>query len=749
MDEEKSATNEIIGTFSYRTYENEDRSFCVYKYIERESGKVFTAVGPMLPNRKELAVKLIGTWEVNKKAQSQKQFKVLYFEDAVPSQKSEVIAYFCALKCGIGKVKAKAIYECFGDQTFSILEQEPEKFYNANLISRKNYEDLLAVMKSNDAYRDVLKLFASAGISVGGDVLRKLTDKLGPEPQSAIKENPFCLLRTVRGFSFEKCDAIAGLQNIPKDSLFRLKAAIIKLLDDAALRGHVCLPRQELLQNLIAFTGCSQERCVEAIREAFKERQLFCANDYLYTKERYLQEESIANNLNRLIRARTFPITEVDAFISEYEENNFPFADSQREAIRNVYRNNVSIITGGPGVGKTTVTKGILAVHQGIYGLSSVPLLLAPTGKASRRLSEATGYPAQTIHSAVGWKGEEYDYDSASAPMLEENLIIVDESSMMDQQIASVLLDKVKSGCRLVLVGDTDQLPSVGCGNVLGDMIRSGVIPTTRLNVIYRQAGENPIISNAHAINRGEVSHFFLQDMQGNLTANPEGHAFGKTFQFITAKDEEEVFEAACAMYRRCVKAFGYENVILLNPQKNKTNIGVERFNAELQARLNPSRAKKYEITIGKTTFREGDKVMEQKNTDIGPKNGDVGYIREITRRPDPDDPNSYNYYANIEFNNDGNLIEYSSDDMRHVSLAYCMTVHKSQGSEYETVIMVVSKAHPSMLKRNLVYTGITRAKKNVAIIGEFDAFARAISNNSAEVRYTLLANRLSSALKT
>lgn len=315
--------------------------------------------------------------------------------------------------------------------------------------------------------------------------------------------------------------------------------------------------------------------------------------------------------------------------------------------------------------------------------------------------------------------------------MLDGNLIIIDEVSMMDQAIASILFERIKSGIRVVLVGDIDQLPSVGCGNVLADLISSGVVPTTRLTVIFRQAGENPIVKNAHAINSGDA----------NLS-------FSKSFKFVQCSNEQEVFEAACKMYVKCVKAYGDDKVVLLNPQRNNTFVSVDRFNNELQSRINSLVPGKMEIKVGKTVFRERDKVMELKNTEIGPKNGDVGYIKEITRRKDLDDPDIFIYYANIEWNGDENWIEYSQDDLRHVTLAYCTTVHKSQGSEFPSVIEVVSKAHSSMLKRNLIYTGITRAKVNVCLVGELDALQMAVSNNTQEVRHTLLASRLQTALK-
>lgn len=718
----------ITATFTYNTFESEDRSFCVYRFKNYDTGKEFTAVGSMLPQQRNLPVRLTGSWETDPRGY--RQFKVAYFDQVPPSGKNEVIAYFIALKCGIGKKKAALIWEMFGKRTWDIIEKTPERLLEVPAISDRLLMKFHKAYKDNSTLRDLMKLFAESGVSLGGETVHEIINRYGAETINVLTENPYAPCGEIPGYSFDRADALAITMNYPMDSENRLVAAINRLLDDAAVRGHVCLPKDELLQELTKFTKCSKKCCIDAIRRAFREKKLLSANDFLYSPTRYLQEESICTNIVRLMKACNKPISQVDAFISDYEAANFAFADCQREAIKNVFRHPVSVITGGPGVGKTTVTKGILAVHEGVFGASSKPILLAPTGKASRRMSEATGYPAQTIHSAVGWKGEEYDYSAEEIQMLDGNLIIVDETSMMDQNIASILFERIESGSRVVLVGDIDQLPSVGCGNILADLIRSGVVPTTRLTVIFRQAGENPIVKNAHKINNGDI----------NLE-------FSKTFRFVKCENEDEVFEAAVKLYVKCVKAYGDDKVVLLNPQRNNTKVSVDHFNTEIQRLINPPCEGKMEIKIGKTCFREGDKVMELKNIPDGPKNGDVGYIREITRRPAPDDPDTFLYYANIQWNGDEAWIEYSQDDLRHVTLAFCTTVHKSQGSEYQSVIEVVSKAHPSMLKRNLVYTGITRAKVNVCLVGELDALAMAINNNTAEVRYTLLASRLFSAL--
>ena len=725
-DGNNTGYEEIIASFTFKTYESEDRSFCVFRYRNQDTRKEFTAVGSMLPDQKNLVVKLTGKWELNRKT-ARKQFKVFFAEKSIPTGENEIIAYFVALKCNIGKVKAKAIWSHFGKNTWEVIENTPERLLEVPHISEKILSKFMEAQKNDNVYRDLLKMMSLAGVTLGGDTLHSIADNFGPGAVELLMSNPYAPYGKVSGFGFDKAETLAASLGYPMDSENRLIAAIRKIFDDAALRGHVCLPKEMFLNELIRFTDCSRESCIGAIRTAFKTKKIRGANNYLYSTRRYEQEAAIADNITRLINAALKPVSQIDGFIEKYEKENFKLAECQKSAIINAFQHPVTIITGGPGVGKTTVIKAILMVHQGAYGSSSNPILLAPTGKAARRMSEATGYPAQTIHSAVGWKGDDFEFGDAPV-IMDGNLIVCDEVSMMDQQIASILFESIKTGSRLVLVGDVDQLPSVGCGNVLGDLLRSGVVPATKLDVIYRQEEDNSIVKNAYKINNGDV----------NLD-------FSRTFRFIECKTEDEVFDAACKMYVKCVKAYGEDNVVLLNPQRYNTQVSVERFNNQLQACINPPKGNSLEIRIAKTVFREGDKVMELKNTDIGPKNGDIGYIREITRRKSPEDPDVFNYFANIEWTGENTLIEYSQDDMRHVTLAFCTTVHKSQGSEYPYVIEVVSKAHPNLLKRNLLYTGITRAKKACCLIGELDALKMCIQTDtsSEEGRYTLLANRL------
>lgn len=716
----------ITATLVAPIFSSADRSWCVSKFRNRADDNVFTAVGANLPRERKVPVKLIGDWSRNRKT-GQKQFEVQYTEVAPLSGKPEIVAFFVSLRCGIGRAKAEAIYRAFGARTWDVIDSHPEELMTVKGISSKLYAALKNALSASKGTQQLAKLLGKSGVSVSGAAMRKLIEELGEDAADKLQANPYAAYG-IGGFSIDKAEALAESVGVPKDAQSRLIAYTQYALDVAAGNGHVCLPKMDLLSSVMQFTGVERAKCADAINAAFVSGDVKSTNGCIYSKLRYETETGICSNIARLMLEGGSPVDGLEPLIAEYEKCGIQLADRQREAICSVFSSPVSVITGGPGVGKTTVTKAILYVHEKVYGESSLPLLIAPTGKAARRLEDATKHTASTIHSAVGWRGDDTPLMDADEP-LAANLIIIDEASMVDQNIANLLLTKIESGSRVVFIGDCDQLPSVGCGNVLGDIIASGVIPTTRLDVIFRQSGTNPIVANAHTINEGKS-----ELVETN------------TFKFIETHTDDEAFKAACRLYLRCVKAYGVENVIILNPQRNNTRLSVDAFNYELQSLLNPETPDAVCITVGKTKFRAGDRVMELKN---GPdaKNGDVGCIREIAKRPDPDDPSVYMHYAVIDFDGYSAPLEYTAEELKHVCLAWCTTVHKCQGMEYDTVIQIVSRSHPTMLKRNLVYTGITRAKKNVALIGERSAFAQAVKNDRKDIRYTLLANRLKSKL--
>lgn len=721
------ADQSIVCVFTYKVHEG-DRGWSVCQYRDRQTRKIFKAVGTSLPQSKNVPVKLIGYWGVNKKDGS-RQFEVSYYETVEPTGETEIVAFLASLKCGIGPTKAQRVFERFGEKTWDVLDHHPEMLKDVQGISDETIQKFVKAHAESTVTRNLIELFSKAGVSAESHQLSKIAEKISGAIE-VIRENPYILYR--KGiFSFDKCDALATYFGMPEDHAYRLDAITYKVLHDASTSGHVCLPKDEFMDSMMKQSGCSREKCAEAAKAAFSRKEIQSANKCIFLAEKYKEEADICSSIAFLMRSGYGPVYALDRIIDAYEKENFKLADSQKAAVEMVFQNQVSVITGGPGTGKTTVTKAVLYAHQKVYGRESRPLLLAPTGKAARRMSEATGFPAQTIHSAVGWKGDDTPMNQDETP-LDGNLVIIDESSMMDQFIASVLLKRIERGARVVFVGDIDQLPSVGAGYVLHDLIASGVIAVTRLNVIYRQAGDNPIITNAHRINNGNWD--LVEDKE--------------SFVFLETTSDGEAFEKALRMYVKMVKKYGVENVVLLNPQRNNTELSVDNFNLKLQEMLNPPVQGKFEMTVGKTVYRENDIVMELKNGENA-KNGDVGVIRQIIRRPDPDAPREWNYFAIIEFNHDGDLLEYSSKDLQHITHAWCTTVHKAQGAEYETVIEVVTMKHASMLKKNLIYTGVTRAKKRVCLIGEKEALKRAITGDNAkqEQRYTLLAQRLRKAL--
>ena len=711
----------ISGKFVRDIFHRDDRSFCVYE-CRTDDGKSVKCVGANLAYAPDVPVIIYGTWTRDKRGE--RQFTTEFYEFGEISNKQETYAFLTSLH-GIGPKLAKVIYSRFGTSTFKVLDTTPERLMEVSGIGKNSYVKIVESLKKSKNTRELVKLFTRFRVPTSSALTANLLKQYGDTATDVILANPYAPI-FVDGYTFEKADAIAKALGLPADNPERLKAGIVKILSDASSRGHVCLPYQILFQQMKRMLDCSEDKCKEAFKDGFREKTFRFINGCVYTNFRADTENKLGEDMARLVKANVISIRDenaIDKFLRKYEKENFALAESQREAVKKAFENNLSVITGGPGTGKTTVTKALLYVNDKIYGQSANPVLLAPTGKAARRMEEATGFHACTIHSAVNWRGDNAEMDEDTE--LEGNLFIVDEASMMDQRIAQVLMSKIPSGARVVFVGDCDQLPSVGCGNVLGDMIHSGKIPTTRLSVIYRQAGDNPIVANAQKINNGDDQLYYSD-----------------AFQFYDIQNEEDIFHAACQAYLDAAQQVGEANVVLLNPQRNNTFVSVERFNNELQCILNPARPGEKELVFNKTKFRRRDKVMELKNNPDGAKNGDVGYIRDIRVIKDEDETK---YVAVIEF--DGVNYEYSVEDMRHVTLAYCTTVHKAQGAEYDTVIQVVSQEHRAMLKRNLIYTGVTRAKQRVILIGQHQALSAAIRNNSQEKRFTNLAGYLNSKI--
>ena len=744
---------ELIGKYQYLIYpktkpQDTEGLWMIVRYVD-ENGKTLSAKGFNLPILKDVPVKLTGVWIHDAYG---KTLKVEQAEILQPTTKKGLVNYLRSLRCGVGPSRAEALYRVYGEQTWDILENDPDDILRRGIsgFSSKIVEQLKDALRKTHLERE-LRHFCAGIIEITSQKAKQVQDKLGTDAMVYIQNDVYTLC-DVSGFPFRLVDRLARKKGVSPDNESRIFHAVGYVLQQAEGDGHSCLPLKLFKSRLteevnLTYKNSGEEplrlteTCIgDAVKKAAKENYIKYSGGMVYEDAVYRLEESLSKDIARLLKDQGDGIEGVDEILSEYEaQEGIRLAESQKAAVENAFLHKVSIVTGGPGTGKTTIIKAILYVHQTIFGKRrSNPLFLSPTGKAARRMTEATGREAQTIHSAVNYTGEELDESEMDTEPLDANLIVVDECSMMDLYISAVLMHRIPKNAIVVFVGDPDQLPSVSYGNVLYEMIRSKKVPTTKLDVIFRQSGESPIVTNAKKIRDGEV----------NLVLS-------NSFKVYEERSINDILARACKLYAQCARAYGLDKVILLNPYRSKSALSVNVFNANLQQIMNPNATDENAACLvrdSSVTFYEGDRVMQMKNA-LDVKNGDVGYIQRILVRKDPDD-GTETRSALIDF--DGILVTVTQEEARDLDLAYCTTVHKSQGSEYETVIFVLSQMHFVMLRRNLIYTGVTRAKKNVAIIteakGAIDfngipitdtAIEKAIANDETDVRYTLLGDRI------
>ena len=715
--------------FNYTVYSTESWSIVRYK---NEQGDYFVGCGKQLPQVKEAAYNLYGEWKENPKYG--KQLYVSFFEEILPTSKAGFISYMKALKCGIGRLKAARIYAKFGEESWDVLEMAPEKIAQIPGISMKNVQRIQSALAQSHLLRDVIRLFQGE-IEISASKANALIDKFGKQTMFIIKEHTYRLC-FVNGFGFPTVDRMALSLGKSPASGERIIAAIPYVFDLQAAYGNVCVPYQDYIDMLVRVlnNGCSVPKnlIIQVLKDQIKGGAVYYTAGYLYSKNRFLEETSSVENLGRLLKS-VVPVNqqEVDQAIAEFEkENSFVLAENQKQAVKMVFSNQVSIITGGPGTGKTTIIKAILFVSRKLNKGTDKPMLLAPTAKAARRMVEQSGHEASTVHSALSYTGQEDigAYVDDDKNRLDTDLIIVDEVSMLDNFIFSALLSRIESKSRVVFVGDPDQLPSVGAGEVLYQMIRSKEIPVTRLSVVYRQAGENPIIHNALCINQGRT----------DLMYQPNA------FLMYERMNPEDTLQCAEALYYQEVSKFGIENVILLCPIRKKTQnhpiLNVKNLNKDIQEALNPHRDGQPQFRSDENVYRIGDKVIQTKNTEWA-KNGDTGIVTSIYYKVDEDDASVKTPMMKVKMDG-GEEVTYNEEKAHDLDLAYAMSVHKAQGSEYHTVIFICDQSHERMLQRKLVYTAVTRAKEQCLIVGQQSTLNKAIVSVSTEHRHTLLGDR-------
>ena len=730
----------IKGYVDHFLYYNESNTYGVLELDTEDDDVICTGRFPGLTEGETIEVS--GEW-VDHPTYGV-QLKVLNYEIIEPTDILDMERYLAsgAIK-GIGPSTAKKIIKHFGEDTFRIIEEEPERLSEIKGITERKAISIATQMSERHELRNVVMFMQKYGIS--NSMAIKLYDEYGSQIKSIILNNPYKLAREVNGIGFKRADEIAAKTGVKLDSEFRIQCGIIHCLKEASTDGHTYLPREELIRSAYELLGVCESDIERQLDELKIERQLIEVKSEdrlnIYLSEYYQIEKNCAVKLLTLTRySDRISASELDREIKSIEsELDIELHDLQREAVIKALSEGLFILTGGPGTGKTTTIKSIIS---GLERRNLRFVLAAPTGRAAKRMSETTGYEASTIHRLLSIKHNPEERADAYFEMNEDNpldvdAVIIDEASMVDILLFNSLLKAISPGCKLIIVGDSNQLPSVGPGQVLKDMLDSGVCPNVELKYIFRQSNESHIVTYAHMINNGE---------QIDFTTKYEDF-------FLLKRDNYEEIRQAL-LYLICEKLPKHFNtspmqIQVLTPMK-KGALGVWELNRILQEYINPPSDKKVELEYGENIFRVGDKVMQTKNNydmewDImstygisaqrgkGVFNGDIGIIDHI---------NKPSRLIRITFD-DGREAEYSYETLEELELAYAITIHKSQGSEYPVVIMPLLGGPRSLLYRNLLYTGVTRAKDCVVILGSENTVKEMIRCENENRRYTGLAARI------
>ena len=676
------------------------------------------------------------------------QFQTEMYETVIPSNIDEIENYLgSGLIKGIGRSTAKKIVDLFKEDSFNVIQNNPERLMEIEGIGDKKAQLISKSFSEHADIREIMMFLQSHDISTGYSV--KIYKKYEKNTIKIITENPYKLSEDIYGIGFKLADKIAGSIGIEKKSPYRVSSGIRYALIEYSLRGHTYMPYDLLISATVSLLGIDRESVEDEMRNmAFTEKvhiETINNERVVYYIPYHMAEVNVCKELINLSSV-DFNITGED--IIPYLKNvegstSISLSDKQKEAIVQSIINGVTVITGGPGTGKTTIIQSIIEIFE---NMSKTVFLCAPTGRAAKRITESTGREAKTIHRMLEYSYGEIDsnlsFNRDENSPLDCDVVIIDEMSMVDILLMNNLLKAIKKGTRLILVGDVDQLPSVGAGNVLSDIISSGTIKIIRLDTIFRQSAGSMIVQNAHRINKGELPVYNKQN----------------TDFFFMREDADDIVDVIVDLYvNRLPSRYGYnplKDIQILSPMK-KGDAGVTELNLKLQAAINPPAKHKREKLFGKYIFRVGDKVMQIKNnyqvqwttetsrgttvTGEGIYNGDIGFITFI-------DETEQEIY--VTFDEEKEVI-YPFSQLDELILAYATTVHKSQGSEFPVIIMPIVWGPPMLLTRNLFYTAITRARKLVVLVGTEKYMQDMIANNKIDRRYSALNHRLSSAVAT
>ncbi len=715
----------IYGFIERITYSDEESGFVVAKLQEKGKRGLTTIVGKMLGINPGESLKLTGQWVQDKRFGE--QFQVDHYEITVPATVRGIEKYLgSGLIKGIGPIMAERIVRKFGLETLNIIEKTPEKLSEVEGIGPKRIEMITHAWEEQKEIKGIMIFLQGHGVSAAYSA--KIYKQYGSRSIEIVRENPYRLARDIHGIGFLTADRIAQNMGIDPNSLIRAKAGIVYVLNGLSEDGHVYYPEKELIEKAGEILKVNREIIERALDELSQEKEIFIEDlvgdspdRAVYLAPFYLAEKGIAQKLKMIKESPSIirAIQPEKAIDWVEKKLDIKLADKQKEAILLAASSKVLIITGGPGTGKTTIITAILKIFQ---QLRLKILLAAPTGRAAKRMSEATQEEARTIHRLLEYSPQKGRFRKDHNDPLEADGVIIDEASMIDTLLMYHLLKAIPPYAHLILVGDVDQLPSVGPGNVLKDIIDSGTFTVVRLTEIFRQAQESMIVVNAHRVNQG-LFPILKRDEKKEL----------KDFYFIEEEEPEKIQNKILSLCsERIPRYFGFHPVrdIQVITPMHKGILGVSHLNLELQKRLNPESRN---ITHGGRVFRWGDKVMQiVNNYDKEIFNGDIGWISEIDQEA-----------GEVVIDFDGRLLLYNASELDEIVLAYAISVHKSQGSEYPAVILPISTQHYVLLQRNLLYTAITRAKRLVVLIGTKKALAIAIKNNKPQLRYTRLSERL------
>ena len=718
----------LEGAVENIVYRNEQNGYTVLEISDGDD--YITAVGTMPTVEPGDKVALTGVFTEHKSYG--RQFSAQACEVCRPTETADIIRYLSsgAIK-GVGPSTARRLVEQFGESTLEVMENEPERVALLKGISREKAQSFSDQLKANSGIRTLMLYLGEYGISNASAV--KIFNVFGAGSVERIKENPYVLCQGDFGVNFERADFIAKRENLENDSEIRLRAGIAYILRHNEGNGHTCLPREKLLSIASDFLGVDLEKLTDCTEQMIFDRSLIAdkigEKEFLFTPQMHLSEMYIASRVKMMLSFPAEQVKGIDDAIADLEKSEgIAYAELQKQAITAALTEGMLVLTGGPGTGKTTTLNAIIKILQ---SRGNKVLLAAPTGRAAQRMSQLTGDEAKTLHRLLEVSWDRHDnpvFNKNEKNQLKCDALIIDEVSMVDCGIFESVMRALPLGCRLLLVGDSDQLPSVGPGNVLGDLTESGVIPVVRLTEIFRQAQQSMIITNAHKIVNGQI---------------PVLNRTDKDFFFLYRNNKAEVTELITELCRtRLPNAYGYspfDNIQVLSPTK-KGEMGTAELNHKLQARLNPPADDKAEVMIGSRTFREGDKVMQIKNnydirwfrengeTGEGIFNGDIGIVEKIDKR---------NKILRVAFDDKSAAVSFESAS--DLDFAYAITVHKSQGNEFDAVIIPMFPGPPQLYYRNLLYTAVTRAKKTLILVGLPQTVEYMVNNNRQTKRYTAL----------